>query len=41
MAKLSNPIFDGMRVIIKDKPYDLNEDSTRWSIGIVTMVLLP
>ena len=39
MVKLTT-IFDGMRVIVKDKPYDLNEDSTRWSVGGVIMVLL-
>ena len=32
-GETDNPIFDGMRVIVKDKPYDLNEDSTRWSVG--------
>ena len=32
-GETDNPIFDGMRIIVKDKPYDLNEDSTRWSVG--------
>ena len=32
-GETDNPIFNGMRVIVKDKPYDLNEDSTRWSVG--------
>jgi hypothetical protein len=32
-GETDNPIFDGMRVVVKDKEYDLNEDSTRWTIG--------
>jgi len=32
-GETDNPLFDGMRVIVKDTEYDLNEDSTRWIIG--------
>ena len=32
-GETDNPLFDGMRVIVKDKEYDLNEDSTGWTIG--------
>jgi len=32
-GETDNPIFDGMRVVVKDREYDLNEDSTRWIIG--------
>ena len=32
-GETDNPLFDGMRAIVKDKEYDLNEDSTRWIIG--------
>ena len=32
-GETDNPIFDGMRVIVKNTDYDLNEDSTRWTIG--------
>ena len=39
-GETDNPIFDGMRVIVKDKPYDLNEDSTSGLSVIVIMVLL-
>ena len=32
-GETDNPIFDGMRIIVRDTEYDLNEDSTRWSVG--------
>ena len=32
-GETDNPIFDGMRVIVNNTEYDLNEDSTRWTIG--------
>ena len=32
-GETDNPIFDGMRVVVKDREYDLNEDSTRWTVG--------
>ena len=32
-GETDNPLFDGMRVVVKDKEYDLNEDSTGWTIG--------
>ena len=32
-GETDNPLFDGMRIIVKDKEYDLNEDSTRWTVG--------
>ncbi len=32
-GETDNPIFDGMRVIVKDTEYDLNEDSCRWTSG--------
>ena len=39
-GETDNPIFDGMRVIVKDTEYDLNEDSTRWIIGDCNYSLL-
>ena len=32
-GETDNPIFDGMRVIVNNTEYDLNEDSTRWTVG--------
>ena len=32
-GETDNPLFDGMRIIVKDTEYDLNEDSTRWTVG--------
>jgi len=32
-GETDNPLFDGMRIIVTDTDYDLNEDSTRWIIG--------
>jgi hypothetical protein len=39
-GETDNPLFDGMRVIVQDKPYDLNEDSTGWTIGNCNYSLL-
>lgn len=36
----NNPIFDGMKIIVKDDEYDLNEDSTGWIIGDCNYSLL-
>ena len=32
-GETDNPIFDGMRVIVNNTEYDLNEDSTGWTVG--------
>ncbi|MFL2983011.1 MAG: hypothetical protein ACJZ12_01300 [Candidatus Neomarinimicrobiota bacterium] len=37
-GETDNPIFDGMRVVVKDREYDLNEDLTRWIHGQDTIL---
>ena len=32
-AGFTNPIFDGMRIVIRDSEVGVNEDSTRWTVG--------
>ena len=39
-GEMDNPLFDGMRVVVTDKDYDLNEDSTRWIVGNCNYSLL-
>ena len=39
-GETDNPIFDGMRVIVNNTEYDLNEDSTRWTVGECNYCLL-
>ena len=32
-GETDNPLFDGMQIVLTDAEYDLNEDSTGWTIG--------